>query len=53
LKTQVAALLVESGVQPVVLTAASVVGEEASERLFSDAYADHSHRIAKVLDRTT
>jgi uncharacterized phosphosugar-binding protein len=52
LKTRVAEILVARGITPLVLTSASLVGPERSEELFDAAYAEHSRRLAKVLDRT-
>ncbi len=49
IKAQTAALLVERGAMPPVLTSASVVGKEASARLFDDAYAEHARRYARSL----
>jgi uncharacterized protein (UPF0212 family) len=34
---------------PPVITSASVVGEEASRRLFDAAYAEHARRAARAL----
>lgn len=53
LKVRVAELLLARGTTPVVLTSSSLVGPERSEELFDLAYADHSHRLAKVIDRGT
>jgi hypothetical protein len=36
---------------PPVLTAASLVGEEESSRLFTTAYAEHAKRLAALLHR--
>ena len=52
IKDRTAELLVSRGEMPPVLTAASVVGEERSQQLFDDAYADHAERLARVLRRT-
>jgi uncharacterized phosphosugar-binding protein len=49
IKVRTAELLVGSGTMPSVLTAATVVGEEESRRLFEDAYAEHSRRLATIL----
>jgi uncharacterized phosphosugar-binding protein len=49
IKSQTAALLVERGVMPPVLTSAALVGAESSQRLFDDAYAEHVRRVARVL----
>jgi uncharacterized phosphosugar-binding protein len=48
-KSQTAALLVERGAMPPVLTSAALVGSKSSRRLFDDAYAEHARRIARVL----
>jgi len=53
LKVRVAELLLARGTTPVVLTSSSLVGPERSEELFDLAYADHSHRLAKVIDKGT
>lgn len=52
IKVQVAELLLARGVKPVVLTSASLVGSERSAALFDAAYADYSHRLAAVIDRS-
>jgi uncharacterized phosphosugar-binding protein len=49
LKAQTAALLVERGAMPPVLTSSALVGRERSDQLFDQAYADHARRIAGVL----
>jgi uncharacterized phosphosugar-binding protein len=49
IKVRTAALLVERGAMPPVLTSAAVVGAEASARLFDAAYAEHARRVAKAL----
>lgn len=49
IKVQTAELLVERQAMPAVITSASVVGEERSEALFTDAYADHADRLARVI----
>jgi uncharacterized phosphosugar-binding protein len=49
LKAQTAALLVERGAMPPVLTSAALVGRERSNQLFDEAYADHARRVAGVL----
>lgn len=51
IKVRTAELLVEAGAMPPVLTAASVVGEEESARLFDRAYAEHARRLATILVR--
>jgi uncharacterized phosphosugar-binding protein len=49
IKVRTAELLVASGKMPPVLTAATVVGDVQSRRLFEDAYAEHSRRLAAIL----
>jgi uncharacterized phosphosugar-binding protein len=49
LKARTAALLVERGAMPPVLTSAALVGRERSDQLFDEAYADHARRVAGVL----
>jgi uncharacterized phosphosugar-binding protein len=49
IKARTAALLVERGAMPPVLTSAAVVGAEASTRLFDEAYAEHARRSARAL----
>jgi uncharacterized phosphosugar-binding protein len=49
IKVQTAALLVERGAMPPVLTSAALVGRERSDQLFDQAYADHARRVAGVL----
>jgi uncharacterized phosphosugar-binding protein len=49
IKVRTAARLVERGAMPPVITSASVVGEEASRRLFDAAYAEHARRAARAL----
>src|SRR4029453_453294 len=44
LKARTAALLVERGAMPPVLTSAALVGRERSDQLFDQAYADHARR---------
>jgi uncharacterized phosphosugar-binding protein len=51
IKVRTAELLVEAGAMPPVLTAASLVGEEESTRLFERAYAEHARRLASILTR--
>ncbi|SRR6266511_5215988 len=48
-KARTAALLVERGAMPPVLTSAAIVGREASDRLFDEAYAEHARRVSKTL----
>jgi uncharacterized phosphosugar-binding protein len=49
IKAQTAALLVERGAMPPVLTSAAIVGKEASAELFEAAYAEHARRYARSL----
>lgn len=49
LKVQTAALLVERGLRPPVLTAAALVGQERSDELFDAAYDDHARRVAAAI----
>ena len=49
LKSRTAALLVERGAMPPVLTSAALVGPDRSRQLFDDAYAEHARRVARVL----
>jgi uncharacterized phosphosugar-binding protein len=49
IKVRTAELLVARGKMPPVLTAASVVGEEQSQRSFDAAYTEHARRLARVL----
>jgi uncharacterized phosphosugar-binding protein len=49
IKARSAALLVERGEMPPVLTSAAVVGAEESARLFDEAYAEHARRMARAL----
>jgi uncharacterized phosphosugar-binding protein len=49
IKVQTAALLVERGAMPPVLTSPSIVGRAASERLFDAAYGEHARRVSQVL----
>ena len=48
-KARTAALLVERGAMPPVLTSAALVGKDRSDELFDDAYAEHAHRLARAL----
>lgn len=48
-KAQTAELLVRTGRMPSVITAASVVGEDRSDRLFDEAYDDHARRISEAI----
>lgn len=49
IKVRTAELLVASGAMPSVLTSASLVGEEESQRSFDIAYAEHARRLARIL----
>jgi uncharacterized phosphosugar-binding protein len=49
IKVRTAARLVALGAMPPVITSASVVGAEASRRLFDAAYAEHARRAARAL----
>jgi uncharacterized phosphosugar-binding protein len=49
IKVRTAALLVERGAMPPVLTSAAVVGKEASNRLFDEAYAEYARRVSRAL----
>jgi uncharacterized phosphosugar-binding protein len=49
IKSQTAALLVERGAMPPVLTSAALVGPDHSQKLFDAAYAEHARRVARVL----
>jgi uncharacterized phosphosugar-binding protein len=49
LKSRTAALLVERGAMPPVLSSAALVGPERSQQLFDAAYAEHARRVARVL----
>jgi uncharacterized phosphosugar-binding protein len=51
MKVRIAQLLVERGVQPPVITRASVVGAERSRALFDSAYREHARRVARTLVR--
>jgi uncharacterized phosphosugar-binding protein len=53
IKARTAALLVERGAMPPVLTSASLVGEQESARLFDAAYAEHARRYARSLRGAT
>jgi uncharacterized phosphosugar-binding protein len=52
IKSQTAALLVERGAMPPVLTSAALVGAERSRQLFDEAYAEHAQRLAAVLAKS-
>ena len=49
LKARTAALLVERGAMPPVLTSPVLVGRARSRELFDEAYAEHARRLADVL----
>ena len=49
IKVGTAELLVAAGKMPPVLAAASVVGEEESQRSFQTAYAEYARRLASIL----
>jgi uncharacterized phosphosugar-binding protein len=49
IKVRTAELLVRSGDMPPVLTSASLVGPEQSQRTFDAAYAEHARRLAGIL----
>ena len=49
LKAETAALLVERGAMPPVLTSPVLVGRERSRELFDEAYTEHAKRLARVL----
>lgn len=51
LKVRTAELLLARGVTPLVLSSASIVGEEQSSELFDQAYAEHARRLGQVLHR--
>lgn len=51
IKVRTAELLIARGKMPPVITAASVVGERHSNRLFDAAYAQHADRLSRVLRR--
>lgn len=48
IKGEVAKLLTEAGEPPKVLTAASVVGDDESKKLFESAYDEHSQRMSTL-----
>jgi uncharacterized phosphosugar-binding protein len=48
IKAELAALLVNAGQSPKVLTAASVIGAERAAALFESAYDEHAHRLAEL-----
>lgn len=50
LKVETAQLLVQQGQAPKVLTAANLVGPDASQALFESAYDEHARRMAKLYE---
>lgn len=52
IKVRTAELLAETGDLPPVLSAASIVGDEESERAFEEAYAEHGRRLARVIAKS-
>lgn len=48
IKVQTAAILVERGQLPPVITSSSVVGAQRSAELFDGAYAEHARRLARL-----
>lgn len=50
-KAEVAERLVRAGAPPTVLTAACIAGARQSAQLFEDAYDQHAHRLARLLDQ--
>lgn len=52
IKAQVAAGLVRAGRPPSVLTSSAIVGRERAQELFEDAYDEHAHRLARLLDKS-
>ncbi len=49
IKVQTAALPVQRGIVPPVLTAVAVIGEQRSTELFDAAYDEHARRVASAL----
>ena len=49
IKVQTAAILLEQGALPPVLTSAAIVGAERSAELFEAAYREHARRVARTL----
>jgi uncharacterized phosphosugar-binding protein len=49
IKVQTAAILLDQGTLPPVLTSAAVVGPERSAELFEAAYREHARRVGRVL----
>jgi uncharacterized phosphosugar-binding protein len=52
IKARTAELLVERGAMPPVISRASAVGTEKSQRLFDAAYREHARRLARAIDRS-
>ncbi|TDI69196.1 MAG: sugar isomerase domain-containing protein [Bacteroidetes bacterium] len=48
LKAEIAKLLTEAAMPPIVLTSAAIVGAQRATDLFESAYDDHAHRLAKL-----
>lgn len=51
IKVQTAALLVDRGTLPPVLTGSAIVGAERSKALFEAAYGEHARRLAAVTSK--
>ena len=49
IKVQTAALLLERGAHPPVITSSAVVGSERADALFEAAYREHARRMAGAL----
>jgi uncharacterized phosphosugar-binding protein len=49
IKVQTAAILLEQGALPPVLTSAAIVGADRSAELFEAAYREHARRVARTL----
>jgi uncharacterized phosphosugar-binding protein len=49
IKVQTAALLLERGALPPVITSSALVGSERAKDLFEAAYRDHARRMAGAL----
>jgi len=48
LKAEIARLLTEAAMPPIVLTSAAIVGAQRATDLFESAYDEHAHRLAKL-----
>jgi uncharacterized phosphosugar-binding protein len=48
LKVRTAELLIAAGHPPKVLTSSTLVGREASDRLFTEAYDEHRRRVSRI-----